>query len=149
MEEDEARRLETHIFTFMTVLVDTSVIIDFLRRKKKDRTWWYQLATSNALAIALITHTELYAGSSVWTNQRARQELDLLFSAVEMVPMSTEISFRAAQNRARYSVHLIDSIIAATSLVKELPLATLNRAHFKKITGLKLLDLPGNLAAKR
>lgn len=129
----------------MTVLVDTSVIVDFLRRKEKKLTWWYQLIASNDIIVALVTHTELYAGSSVWTNQKARQELDLLFSAVDIEPMSIDLSLRAAEIRARYRVDLIDALIAAAALTNGFPLATLNRSHFKKIAQLKLLRPPENL----
>lgn len=132
----------------MTVLIDTSVIIDFLRRKEKERTWLYQLVESNDIMVALVTHTELYAGSSIWTNQKARQELDLLFSAVDIEPMSIDLSLRAAEIRARYRVDLIDALIAATALAKGVPLATLNRSHFKKIVQLKLLRPPTNLTVR-
>ena len=53
------------------VLLDISVIIDFLRRKKKEQTVLYLLVEGDYdLSIFLITHTELYAGKSVWEKQR-------------------------------------------------------------------------------
>lgn len=124
------------------VLLDTSVIIDFLRRKKKEQAVLYSLAEGDYdLSISLITHMELDAGKSVWEKTKARQELETIFEGLEVLNLDEEISKNAGKIRAKSNVDLIDAIIAATAKHHQLPLATLNTKHFKQIRELKLLKL--------
>lgn len=120
------------------LLIDTSVLIDFLRSKNKKTTLLYRLAQSNSLAISRITHTELYAGKSVWQNPRAKQELSVLLSGLTVLSINERISEQAGKLRALHTIDLIDALIAATALHHHLPLATTNTKHFKPIPNLEL-----------
>lgn len=123
----------------MKILLDTSVIIDFLRRKDKERSLLYSLAKKDyQIHLSIITHTELYAGKSVWENKKAAIELETLFSGMNLLLLDEEISKSAGKIKALYNIHLIDAIIAATAIYHELDLATLNLKDFQKIKGLKL-----------
>lgn len=123
------------------VLLDTCVIIDFLRIKDKKNSTLFKLANQeNDLAISLISHTELYAGKSVWTNQSAQDSLKTILSGIEVINFNQKISRLAGKLRARNGIDLIDAIIAATAINYQLPLATLNNKHFSGITGLDLAD---------
>lgn len=119
------------------VLVDTSVIIDFLRNSKKSQTWFYSLAEHD-LTISIITHTELYAGKSVWERPEAKTELTKLFSGLTLLPITETISEMAGQLKARHNLSLFDALIGATALVHNLELATLNQKHFQLVPELKL-----------
>lgn len=122
------------------ILIDTSVIIDFLRRKDKEVTLLYTLSQEE-LYISIITHTELYAGKSVWEQNKARQELKILFSGLSILPLIEEISQNAGRIKAyNHDLSLLDCVIAATALYHKLPIVTLNRKDFERIESLQLLN---------
>ena len=124
----------------MKLLVDTSVIVDFLRQDDRSATWLYSLSQAKHHFLAsIITHTELYAGKSVWEKQTAQQDLEHIFSGIKLIPLTQSISQKSGYLKAKYQLDLIDSIIAATALNQKLPLATLNQKHFSSIPSLKLL----------
>lgn len=124
------------------MLIDSSLIIDFIRRQDKPNSWFYSLISAKRPSfVSVITQAELYAGKSVWENRRARDELKLIFSALTILPLSGEIAITAGKIRAIYAVNLIDAIIAATAIFKSIPLATLNPKHFHAIAGIKLASV--------
>jgi len=121
------------------VLLDTSVIIDFLRRKDKDKTLLFVLAQQEInLYISIITHTELYAGKSVWENKNAKEELETLFSGMKILPLEHNISQKAGEIKAKYNLNLLDAIVAATSILHSLELVTLNIKDFDKVKEINL-----------
>ena len=122
------------------VLLDTSVVIDFLRRKDKEKSALFLLAEDeNQLFASIITHTELYAGKSVWENQEALKEIELLFSGINLLLLDELTSKEAGRIRANYQTNLLDAIIAATALRHSLSLATLNVKDFEMIKKLQIL----------
>ena len=121
------------------VLVDTSVLIDFLRVKNKEGTLFASLVKEEKqLYISIITHTELYAGKSIWEDKKAKEELEILFSGLSLLPLEEGISQKAGEIKASYNLNLLDAIIAATALIHYLKLVTLNIKDFRKVEGLKL-----------
>ena len=118
-------------------LVDTSVIIDFLRRQDKQKSLYYKLATEE-LFVSIITHTELFSGKSVWESKTAEDELEDLFSDITVLPLNSEISKKAGEIKAKYEVDLFDAIVASTSILNNLELVTLNVKDFKSIPNLKI-----------
>lgn len=121
------------------VLVDTSIIIDFLRQKDKSKTIQIKLEQSQIpLHVSIITHTECFSGKSIWEKAEAFQVLKSLFSDIKILPLEEEISEKAGQIRAKYNKNIADAIIAATSIIHNLDLATLNTKDFKKVDGIKL-----------
>ncbi len=121
------------------VLLDSSVIIDFLRVKNKNSTILGQVANKNyKLYISIISHTELYAGKRIWRLKRARKELEFVLSGIEVLNIDKIISKNAGKIRSDYNLEIADAIIAATVLSHKLALATLNIKDFEKINGLKL-----------
>ena len=110
-----------------------------MRRKEKEKTLLYKISEEE-LYISIITHTELFAGKSVWEKKEARRELDELFSGMEILPLSQEISEIAGKIKAEFkNLSLLDCIIAATAICNKLDLATYNRKDFSYISGIKLL----------
>ena len=122
------------------LLVDTSVIIDFLRSLDKEKTLYYQLS-QNELYISLLTHTELFGGRSVWESKKARNALVDIFTGVTIISLTEEISEMAGKIKAyNHDRSLLDCIIAATSLCNNLELATLNVKDFEHIKKLELFS---------
>jgi predicted nucleic acid-binding protein len=125
----------------MKILLDTSVIIDFQRRKDKEETLVYKLFKED-LYISIVTHTEIYSGRSVWEKDSIRFEIEELFSGFKVLPLTEDISELAGRIKAsNHDVSLLDCIIAGTSICHELKLLTLNIKDFKDIDGLELLKI--------
>lgn len=119
-------------------LLDTSVIIDFLRRKDKEDSLLFRLAEED-LSISIITHTELYAGRSVWERKDAMKELEDLFSDMTVLPLQQDVSKRAGSIKAQHPrINLLDCIVAASAIVHNLSLVTLNMKDFEPIQEIKL-----------
>lgn len=118
------------------LLLDTSIIIDFLRRKDKRESLFYQISEDD-LYISIISHTELFAGKSIWENKDARNMLSDVFSGIKIIPLTEDISEKAGYIRAHnQSNSLIDSIIAATSIISDCSMVTLNTKDFEQIEGI-------------
>src|SRR3990167_8875379 len=116
------------------LLLDTSVVIDFLRKKEKTETFLYKLSQED-LYISIITHTELYCGKSVWEKKEAQLSLEKIFSGMSILPLETQISQRAGKIKAyNHDRSILDCVIAATALHHKLQLVTLNTKNFLKKT---------------
>lgn len=124
------------------ILIDTDVIIDFLRG--------YHLRTKSIFSkiknleikayISLISIVELYAGIEAENNQ---QEISLkqLLSLLEILPIDFNLSKHAGNVRKKYRLSISDSIIAATSSYYKIKLFTFNVKHFTNLPGVKLYSL--------
>ncbi len=127
----------------MKLLLDTSVIIDFQRTKQKERSWLFQLAASeNDLYISIITHTELYAGASIWENKAKKKELEIVLSNLTVLPLNLEVSQMTGKIRHDFGIKITDAIIAATAITNQIPLATFDKKDFPKVKKLKLVKSP-------
>jgi predicted nucleic acid-binding protein len=124
------------------ILLDTSVIIDFLRQKnKKDTLLIALLEKEYQFYVSILTHTELYAGKKVWKENDAQIDLEKLFFGMQILPLEKEVSKKAGEIRAKNDTTLMDAIIAATAIIHDLNLVTLNTKDFEKIKELNLYNL--------
>lgn len=120
------------------VLLDTSVIVDFLRRADKKNTLLFKLSAED-LYISIVTHTEIYCGKSVWEKARAQEEVEQLFSGINILPLVIEISQTAGKIKAKnQNRNILDCIIGATANHHNLELATLNRKDFERMEGVHI-----------
>jgi len=124
----------------MKILVDTSVIIDFLRRESPQNSCFSRLAKDYNLSISLVTVVELYSGRSV-RRKETRERIDKIISAMEIFIPDLGISKEAGLLRSAHDLSLSDAIIASTALSQKIMLATLDHGDFKNIKGIKLVDL--------
>ncbi len=121
------------------ILIDTSIIIDHLRLKNKKQTILYKLfQNKHSLSASILTHTESYAGKSIWEKESARSLLKNVLAGIKILPLEEIISQKAGEISARYNLEIVDAIIAATAIFHKLELATLNVTDFEKIAGIKL-----------
>ena len=123
------------------ILLDTSILIEMFRVKDKTATFFYRLSNDHDdFAVSILTHYEIYRGSNdgqntFWTN---------FLKNIKVLPFDISVSNEAIgiykhlkmQNQM---VDLVDLLIAATAIVHNLDLATLNLKHFNKIPNLRLL----------
>ena len=77
------------------------------------------------------------------TTKDKERDVKMLTEDLSILPFTDAVSIQAAQiyHRLRLSNQMIefrDIFIASTCIVNELPIATLNKKHFKRIEGLKI-----------
>jgi predicted nucleic acid-binding protein len=124
------------------LLIDTSILIDHLRKLHKDQTVFYQLSLHCDYSISSITEFEFSVGST----PRNRQFTEALLAQLPVLPFdsacvrtATEI-YRDLKTKNQL-ISLPDIFIAATAITHDLPLLTLNRKHFERIGNLKLYTI--------
>lgn len=117
-------------------LLDTDVVIDYLRRQA-DAVASVKGRSMRPL-ISAVTVGELYSGVK---EGKERTELDGLAVAFRVIPVTREIGVRAGLHRRQYrkshGVQLADALIAATAEEMDAELFTLNTKHFPMLTDVK------------
>lgn len=111
------------------LLVDTDVLIDYLRGQPQAAEWLE--GASERLLASAVTVAELFAGVKEGAERRVLEDF---LGAFEMVPVQGEIARRGGLFRRDYlrshGTGLADALIAATAETLGATLVTLNRAHF-------------------
>jgi tRNA(fMet)-specific endonuclease VapC len=123
--------------------VDSSVLIEYFRKSKKENSFFYTLLNKNfqGFAASVVVHFEIYKGANnmqmiYWNN---------LFEDILIVPYNQSINKKSLSiyqqlKKARKSIEFQDLIIAAkTALFSNCPLATINKKHFENIEGIELI----------
>ncbi|MDP8931388.1 MAG: type II toxin-antitoxin system VapC family toxin [Actinomycetota bacterium] len=116
----------------MTVLIDTSVLIDHLRGNPDARQALTMAADDGErLAASVVTKVEVLAGMRPEEEAATRRLLDVL----DWIPVDDAIAEHAGQLANRYlrshpGVDPVDSIIAATADTLDAALWTRNLKHF-------------------
>lgn len=119
-----------------TMLVDTDVLIDFLRGCNKSIAFIEKF--SSQIILSPIVVAELYAGVK-GTNELA--VLDNFISQFRVIPITSKIAkagglYKRDFNKS-HGVGLADAILAATAENEKAELKTLNVKHYPMISGLK------------
>ena len=115
------------------ILCDTNILIEFYKNNTAIIQELRQIGSQN-LAISVITRAELYYGA-INKNElkRIQKHLDLL----QNIPIDRSISEQFIQLMANYSLShkltIPDAMIAASALVNDLELYTLNIKDFRFI----------------
>lgn len=116
-------------------LLDTCILIDFLRGKAQART--FLLGLNQIPYLSALTVAELYGGVR---EGEERTKLDRLLPLFHVVPVSAEIATKGGLYRRQYhkshGVGLVDALIAATAEDIGAVVVTLNKKHFPMISRL-------------
>lgn len=127
----------------MTLLLDTTVLIDVLRNRNQRRA---SLATiveqDHILAISALNLGEVYAGM----RPEEAPQTEVFLGSLECLPVTAAIARRAGSLKFAWQLKgrtltLADMIVAATALEHSLPLVTDNRRDFP-LTELTFYALP-------
>ncbi len=117
-------------------LLDSCIVIDFLRRRRDAADYINRLPTTPRLSS--VTVMELYAGIR---GQRERTLVEAVVTESIVVDVNREIGAQAGeylrQYRASHGIGAADAMIAATAAVQDLELATINLKHFPMFSDLK------------
>lgn len=111
------------------VLVDTDILIDFLRGKEKAKAFLSSLVKEPVVYISALTIVELHAGMK----EHEREQTADLIDSLNVVDVNREIAEKAGQYKRTLktqALELDDCIIAATAFVKQAVLATGNIKHY-------------------
>lgn len=122
------------------ICLDTSVLIEYFRKEKKQRSLFYKLAQSyKHFAVSAVTEYEVFSGC----NESQEQFWEEFFLRLTVLPFKSSTSRIASEvfkelKRANKLIEIPDILIAATAMDNNLVLATLNTKDFERINGLKI-----------
>lgn len=126
------------------VLIDTSIIIEHLRKQDRQRSILYRIVDNYVLCTSAIVEFELYSGA---IDDRKLRDVQEILEWCELLPLTSEVAQVAARTYRDLKVtnqliEVRDIFIAATALAYGLPLLTLNTGHFSRIERLRLQSWP-------
>jgi len=124
-----------------TIMLDASVLIDHFRTKNKADTFYTKIVRQYGLRfISAIAKMEILYGARAETVEYWND----VFSTMTVIPFTDDIVTKSHEiildlKRKSLLLDMEDIMIAASAIVYNVPLATLNRKHFERIDGLKLV----------
>ena len=117
-----------------SILLDTNIIIDFLRGKGEAIDFFQSLPGDNQLCISTITATELYAGVK---GKKEEESINLLLEGYTIHPVSFSIAKQGGLIKKKFGpshgIGIADGVIAATAIEHKAKLVTLNVKHFPMV----------------
>jgi predicted nucleic acid-binding protein len=118
----------------ISFLVDTDVVIEYLNSGQF--TELFDLS-HHLVYYSVITKKELLAKSGL--REQEREAILLELRRWRMIPMSEKINVLFSKIRRQHpSLEKADALIAATALVKNLPLVTRKKKHFRIVSDLRV-----------
>jgi predicted nucleic acid-binding protein len=117
-------------------LIDSNVIIDFCNGKLPETSKQFLIQIDPEISI--ITNIELFATKNI-----PEKEYTLIERFIDLTtihPVSTDLVKMTIDIRRSTSIKLPDAIIAATAIVHQLPLISRNKADFRKVEDLQIID---------
>ncbi len=123
-----------------SILIDTDIVIDYLRSKRKSPTELIRLLEKHDIFISSISEFELFLGART---HRHKTDLEMVFKEVEVTPFDFGCGRIAAdiwRNRelTHQHIEIKDIFIASIAIYGDLWLRTFNEKHFKGIEKLKM-----------
>jgi tRNA(fMet)-specific endonuclease VapC len=125
------------------ICLDTSILIDFYRKKLKEKSAFYKLTKIyNLFAVSIITEYEIMIGAKA-------EEIDFwkdFFGRVTILPFdkpANDIAIEITKQLKRKNslIEIPDIFIGATALSRKIKIATINKKHFERISDLALIDI--------
>ena len=118
------------------ILLDTDILVDFLRGHDKALT--FVTAHSDRIVLSAVVVAELYSGVK---GDAEKAVLDSFVALFPAAPVTAQIARSGGLYRRDYGkthgVGLADAILAATAEVEGAELATLNVKHYPMVKGLR------------
>ena len=111
------------------VLVDTDILINFLRGKEEAKAFLARAAEESLLCCSAITVAEIFAGM----REHERDKTVDLIDSLDVIDVNLQIAEKAGaykRSSRRQSLELSDCIIAASAFVKQAVLITADVKHY-------------------
>src|SRR5262245_44657562 len=112
-----------------TILLDTSILIDFFRKRDKSKSHLFQLTAKHNFGLSAVTAFEITIGIQTPAQQK---DYEILTQNIEILPIDTAcideavVIYKSLKSKNEL-LELADLLIAATAMSNSLPLATLNK----------------------
>lgn len=123
------------------ILIDTSTILGYLRRRNKEDTILYNLyETYDEICVSSVTVFEVFYGCS----PENLAMMTLLFEGFTILSFDAKVAkiasreYQKLRDQGQY-VAVRELVVAATALARNLPLATLNRQPFELIPDIRIV----------
>jgi len=115
------------------ILIDTDVVIEYLRSKDKSSTELIKLLQKHDVLLSSISEFELYLGAKT---ERHQTDLEMVFNEVEVIPFDFGCGRIAAkiwkgQELTHQHLEIKDVFIASIAIYNEVWLRTFNEKNFK------------------
>lgn len=125
------------------VVLDTSVIIDHLRRPKKTESPLIKIARKKpkeSLAISIVSIQELYEGKTTRNSEKEKTLLAVI-APLKVLPYTYEVAQLAGEIARDLDrpIELADVAIASTAILNGAQLFTLDKKDFLGIKGLEFI----------
>ncbi len=125
------------------VVLDTNIIIDHLRQPSGDSilSELSKKYDGEEMGISVISIQELYEGRST-TSPIKENQMMAVIGQLNVLPYDVNVARLAGKivRDSKIIIDLADAAIAATTIIHEGELYTLNTKHFQNIPNLKLLS---------
>jgi tRNA(fMet)-specific endonuclease VapC len=123
------------------ICLDTSILIDYFRKKNKEKTKFVSLSKKYKFAISVITKLEILTGINSYQSEFWKS----IFEKIEIIPLKENEVEIAAQiikdlRQKNKIIGLKDILIALSAISKRIKISTLNLKDFKRIDDLKIID---------
>lgn len=123
------------------MVIDTSIFIEHLRKKNKANSRLSMIPDTSLLFVSSITVFELLMGAN---DSQKKTDVDELLSGVFIIEFDKQIAEKSAEiyrdlKKKNLLIEFRDIFIAATALVHNVPVKTLNFKHFNRVDGLEIL----------
>jgi len=122
------------------ILIDTDVVIEYLRSKEKSSTELIRLLQKHDVFLSAISEFELYLGART---ERHQKDLEMIFNKVEIIPFDIGCGKIAASiwkdlELAHQNPEIKDIFIESIAIRNDIWLRTFNEKYFKGIEELKM-----------
>jgi len=120
-------------------IVDSSILIDLLRKNTQAIAWQATVATLH-LYITPVVWMEIVQGAN---NKNQRQQV-LKFVKQFPIEHNTKVDNQWAMRQVArfslgYGIHLSDAMIASVAVRLSVPIYTLNNKHFAPLPGIQII----------
>ena len=126
------------------VLLDTDVIVDFLRNEIDTSNVFRDVKDKKAQAfVSVITSFELYNGALLSPNPKQKlEDLNIMFGSMEIISFDNTQSYVASKIYAYLvkkgiKLEMRDVLIASCAIAKNIKILTNNKKHFNRIPELR------------
>ncbi|MBU1199720.1 MAG: type II toxin-antitoxin system VapC family toxin [Nanoarchaeota archaeon] len=117
-----------------SILIDTNIIVDFLRGYPKSRNIFEKIEQNKIEAsFSTITEAEIFSGKSC-DSLEEQHKIDALLNLMKRLQVDKKTARKAGEIKRKYNTSIPDALIAATAISNNIKsIATKNKKHFSNI----------------